>query len=88
MLQEKAEKLKQANTTGSLHAIKCDLRNEQEILSMFAEIKEKHGGVDVCVNNAGLAHPATLLEGQTSQWKHMFDVCIQLLFSFYTIKLI
>ena len=41
---------------------------------MFAEIKEKYGGVDVCINNAGLAHPATLLEGQTEDWRNMFDV--------------
>ncbi|XP_072045549.1 dehydrogenase/reductase SDR family member 11-like [Amphiura filiformis] len=73
-IEESAVKLRQANTTGSLHAIKCDLRHEDEILAMFAEIKEKYGGVDVCVNNAGLAHPATLLEGKTEQWRNMFDV--------------
>ena len=41
---------------------------------MFAEIKEKYGGVDVCINNAGLAHLAPLLEGKTEDWKHMFEV--------------
>ena len=69
-----AEKLSQANTVGSLHAIRCDLRKEEDILSMFAEIKDKFGGVEVCINNAGLAHPATLLEGKTEQWRNMFDV--------------
>ena len=71
-----AEKLSQANTVGSLHAIRCDLTKEEDILSMFAEIKDKFGGVDVCINNAGLAHPATLLEGKTAQWRNMFDVSI------------
>ena len=41
---------------------------------MFAEIKEKYGGVDVCINNAGLAHPSNLLEGETEDWRHMLDV--------------
>ena len=45
-----------SSVTGSLHAIKCDLTREDEILAMFAEIKEKFGGVDVCANNAGLSH--------------------------------
>lgn len=41
---------------------------------MFAAIKAQHGGVDVCINNAGLAHPETLLNGKTSGWKNMMDV--------------
>uniref|UniRef100_A0A3B4F9W9 Dehydrogenase/reductase SDR family member 11-like n=2 Tax=Pundamilia nyererei TaxID=303518 RepID=A0A3B4F9W9_9CICH len=41
---------------------------------MFAAIKEQHRGVDVCINNAGLAHPEPLLSGKTSGWKNMMDV--------------
>uniref|UniRef100_A0A3Q2X6M3 Dehydrogenase/reductase SDR family member 11 n=2 Tax=Haplochromis burtoni TaxID=8153 RepID=A0A3Q2X6M3_HAPBU len=41
---------------------------------MFAAIKEQHKGVDVCINNAGLAHPELLLNGKTSGWKNMMDV--------------
>ena len=32
------------------------------------------GGVDVCVNNAGLAHDAPLFSGTTSDWKEMLEV--------------
>lgn len=59
---------------GVLVPFKCDLSNEEEILAMFAAIKAQHGGVDVCVNNAGLAHPESLLNGKTSSWKNMMDV--------------
>uniref|UniRef100_A0A3Q2WHR8 Dehydrogenase/reductase SDR family member 11-like n=1 Tax=Haplochromis burtoni TaxID=8153 RepID=A0A3Q2WHR8_HAPBU len=38
---------------------------------MFAAIKEQHKGVDVCINNAGLAHPELLLNGKTSGWKNI-----------------
>jgi len=41
---------------------------------MFAAIKEQYGGVDVCINNAGLTHNAPLLSGSTDEWRHMFEV--------------
>ncbi len=41
---------------------------------MFAEINEKYGGADVCVNNAGLAINAPLLSGKTEDWGVMMDV--------------
>ncbi|XP_047217740.1 dehydrogenase/reductase SDR family member 11-like isoform X3 [Girardinichthys multiradiatus] len=43
---------------------------------MFAAVKAKHKGVDVCINNAGLAHPEPLLSGKTSSWKNMLDVSV------------
>ncbi|XP_071505738.1 dehydrogenase/reductase SDR family member 11-like [Diadema antillarum] len=39
---------------GSVAPKQCDLSNSAEIEGMFSWIKEKFGGVDVCVNNAGL----------------------------------
>ena len=56
-------------------AIKCDVRNEDEIIAMFEKIKAQFGGVDVCINNAGLAHDAPLLSGATSDWRNMMEVC-------------
>ncbi|XP_070249917.1 dehydrogenase/reductase SDR family member 11 isoform X1 [Myotis yumanensis] len=52
----------------------CDLSNEEDILSMFSAIRSQHSGVDICINNAGLARPDTLLSGSTSGWKDMFNV--------------
>lgn len=40
----------------------------------FQKARDEFGGVDVCVNNAGLAHNAPLLSGATSDWKNMLDV--------------
>ena len=57
--------------------MKCDLRNEQEILDMFKMIKQNLGGVDVCVNNAGMANAAPLLSGETKDWREMIDVSIK-----------
>ena len=42
---------------------------------MFEKIMSQFGGVDVCINNAGLAHDAPLLSGATSDWRNMMEVC-------------
>ena len=42
---------------------RCDLSNEEDILSMFSAVRSQHSGVDICINNAGLARPDTLLSG-------------------------
>lgn len=41
---------------------------------MFSAIKTLHKGVDVCINNAGLAHSEPLLSGKTEGWRNMIDV--------------
>ena len=41
---------------------------------MFAAAKAQFGGIDVCVNNAGLAHDAPLLSGSTDDWRNMLEV--------------
>ncbi|GBN68440.1 hypothetical protein AVEN_262483-1, partial [Araneus ventricosus] len=56
----------------------CDLTKESEILSLFDEIRQKVGRLDVCINNAGLSHDAPLLTGATSQFRNMLDVSIKL----------
>ncbi|XP_070572620.1 dehydrogenase/reductase SDR family member 11-like isoform X2 [Ptychodera flava] len=73
-IKSHSEELESQSAKGSLRAVKCDLRNEEEILSMFAEIKRNHGGVDVCINNAGLNFRETLLNGDTNHWKNILDV--------------
>ena len=71
-IQELAGKLE--GEKGSFLPFKCDIKNEDEILAMFAEIKKQYGGLDVCINNAGLAHQANLLDGETEKWRDIFEV--------------
>uniref|UniRef100_A0A3B5LPE1 Uncharacterized protein n=1 Tax=Xiphophorus couchianus TaxID=32473 RepID=A0A3B5LPE1_9TELE len=83
-----AAECQSAGYGGVLIPFKCDLTSVDEIQSMFAAIKAQHSGVDVCVNNAGLAHPEPLLSGKTSAWKNMLDVrtvLIRCLFFFETV---
>jgi len=62
-LQEIATKLEKES--GKFCPFQCDLRKEDEILSMFEFIIEKFGVLHICINNAGLAHKASMLEGST-----------------------
>jgi NADP-dependent 3-hydroxy acid dehydrogenase YdfG len=53
-----------------------DLRDEAAVVGMFADIRDRLGGVDVLVNNAGLGHKAPLLSGETALWREMLEVNI------------
>lgn len=61
---------------GKLISVKCNVANEDEIKAMFSLAKSQFGGIDVCVNNAGLAHDAPILSGSTADWKNMLEVNI------------
>ena len=54
--------------------MKCDVGIEEDILNVFEVAKKQFGGVDVCINNAGLGYSSTVLEGTTSDWKETLDV--------------
>ena len=51
-----------------------DLRDEGAICRMFEAIRERFGGVDVLVNNAGLGRQAPLISGRTEHWREMLEV--------------
>ncbi|XP_048763449.2 dehydrogenase/reductase SDR family member 11-like isoform X4 [Ostrea edulis] len=62
---------------GSIIPIKCDLRIREDIETMFCVIKEKLMGVDVCINNAGLALDAPIIDGGYDAWEEMWHVNVR-----------
>ena len=52
----------------------ADLRQEGDILSLFAQIRQDWGGVNILVNNAGLGHRQSLIDGETEPWREMLEV--------------
>ncbi|XP_065082199.1 farnesol dehydrogenase-like [Ochlerotatus camptorhynchus] len=57
-----------------LHAVKCDISKEEDILQTFKWVEEKLGGVDVLINNAGVARQMYLLEkGNTQKLREVMD---------------
>ncbi|XP_072546752.1 dehydrogenase/reductase SDR family member 11b [Salminus brasiliensis] len=73
-IEKLAAECARSGFSGTLIPYKCDLSVEEEILTMFSTIKSSHKGIDVCINNAGLALPEPLLSGKTSSWRTMIDV--------------
>ena len=72
-----AEILAAADPTGNNSlAVACDVRDETSVRRMFADTRERFGGVDVLINNAGLGHAGTLAEGRADDWREMLDVNI------------
>ena len=54
--------------------IQCNLRDEKDILAMFEQIKDRLGGVDICINCAGLSHRCSILKGSTEDFRDMWEV--------------
>ncbi|XP_058461016.1 farnesol dehydrogenase-like [Malaya genurostris] len=56
-----------------LHAIKCDVSKEEEILKTFKLVEDKFGGVDVLINNAGVLRETSLIEAETQKLREVLD---------------
>ncbi|XP_053688049.1 farnesol dehydrogenase-like [Sabethes cyaneus] len=77
---EKIEELKlslPANVRDRLHACKCDVNNEQDIIAAFKMIDSKFGGADVLINNAGVLKDTLLIKpGNTQLIRDVVDTNI------------
>ncbi|CAG9771319.1 unnamed protein product [Ceutorhynchus assimilis] len=58
---------------GKLHAFKCDVTDQEEIISTVKEITEKLGPIDILVNNAGLGRATNIIDGDIQKWRTILD---------------
>lgn len=61
---------------GKLHAFKCDMTKEAEIVSAFKQVVSKLGNISILVNNAGLMQQTDLINGDAAKWKLTLDTNI------------
>jgi glucose 1-dehydrogenase len=59
---------------GKSYIHKADISREDEVLAMFAAMKEKLGTIDILVNNAGIQVDAPFDQMTLGQWQKVMDV--------------
>ncbi|MFD7069784.1 SDR family oxidoreductase [Streptomyces sp. NPDC059913] len=57
-------------------ALPCDVTDQDQVDALFAYAAERHGGLDVVVNNAGLGGTADLVDMTDEQWTKVLDVTL------------
>ena len=55
-------------------AIKCDVRNDEEVNNFIKEVKENFGSIDILVNNAGVTKDGLLLRMSENDFNDVIDV--------------
>ncbi len=69
-----AEKIKkELSHVTDVEIFKADVSNSVDVNKMFDEIESRFGGVDVLVNNAGIAQQALFTDVTDEMWHKMID---------------
>ncbi|KRG13162.1 bifunctional rhamnulose-1-phosphate aldolase/short-chain dehydrogenase [Lederbergia galactosidilytica] len=71
---ELAKELNTQYGEGRALAIKMDVTSEEQVQSAFEKVALQYGGVDIIVNNAGLATSSPLDETTLKEWNLNMDV--------------
>jgi 3-oxoacyl-[acyl-carrier protein] reductase len=64
--------------TAEFHML--DVRSTEAADSVVAAVEAKHGGIDVIVANAGIAHRVPLDQMTDAKWDHTFDIDLKGIF--------
>jgi 2-keto-3-deoxy-L-fuconate dehydrogenase len=63
-----------ATQDGKAYALSLDVRNEEQIRTTFANLRQEHGRFDILVNNAGVSHVGNILETSADEWDALMAV--------------
>jgi 3-oxoacyl-[acyl-carrier protein] reductase len=69
-LAEKAAEL------GDVHAIPCDVTQEDQVRALIDGAAERYGRVDVLINNAGLGGTRSIVDMTDEEWSRVLDVTL------------
>lgn len=75
-LKECAAELADAFGAERVAALPCDVTDEDQVAALFDLAEERHGRLDVVVNNAGLGGTADLVDMTDEQWSKVLDVTL------------
>jgi short-subunit dehydrogenase len=72
-LEKASEELARDGAAG-VHPRVVDVSHRQAVQEMATEIVERLGGVDILINNAGIAHIGELVQTPVEAWEKLMDV--------------
>lgn len=75
-LKESAAALAEEFGADNVAGLPCDVTDEQQVEDLLALAADRHGGLDVVVNNAGLGGTADLVDMTDDQWSKVLDVTL------------
>src|SRR5262245_23162575 len=58
---------------GDVVPVRADMRVEADVVRLVATARERFGGVDALVNNAGLGRKAPVSSAPTELWREMLE---------------
>ena len=72
--EKNARNLEKEINNESLLVLKCDVSNEEQVIDMFKEIKERFGSLDYLVNNAGTFIDNLIKDFSIDDFKKVLDI--------------
>ncbi|MFE7463373.1 SDR family oxidoreductase [Streptomyces sp. NPDC057499] len=75
-LGESAAALAEEFGADRVAALPCDVTDQEQVDALFGYAAERHGGLDIVVNNAGLGGTADLVDMTDEQWTKVLDVTL------------
>lgn len=62
---------------GEALALQADIRNEEDVHALYRKVEQQFAGVDVLINNAGIAQQKLFCNLSANEWDDMFDVHVR-----------
>ena len=76
-LSEEAAAETARSSDGRMEALACDVSDARSVQAAFARIEERHGRLDLLVNNAGVPHVGTVETTQEADFERVFQVNVK-----------
>ena len=59
---------------GRAWSFRCDVTDERQVTEFARAVHQRHGAIDLLVNNAGVVMSGLLVDVESSDWRRLFDV--------------